>query len=90
VAGWNQRQQQNVHRIGHHDKRTKLVVAKFDASLQGIHNQARNGLLAKIHRTAVRPVQLAINPDKGVASRAFVRRRVMTGKEAAVQVPGNE
>jgi hypothetical protein len=33
---------------------------------------------------------LAIDPDKSLASRGFVRRREMTGQEAAVQVPGNE
>ena len=90
AAGWDQRQQQNVDLIGHHDVGAKLVVAEAGAPLHGSHDQARHGLLAKIHRTGTRPIQWAVNPDEGLASRAFVRRRVANGKQAAVEAPGDE
>src|ERR1017187_3359771 len=84
------RQQQHMDMVGHHHETGKLVMSECRPPMQGLHHQARDGLLAEEHGTSSSGVQLAVQPDESLAGRGFVVWREMVRTNAAVKVPGKK
>ena len=74
-----------MHMVGHDDKRAKLIMAEFYSLAQRIHHQLSDRILTKEHGPRSGFVELAIDPDEGLARRCLVRRRVQRRRKAAVQ-----
>jgi len=85
----NLRQQQRVDMVAHNHPSAQIVVANFDAALQGAHHNSSNILPAQVHRTESGGVQVAIHPDKRLPN-SDSRRRISIVWQAAIQVPGYE
>src|SRR5687767_9106343 len=76
--------------VGHNDERAEFVMAQFDTTKQRLDHQLGNGFLPEKQRARSSSVQLAVHPDKGLASRGEVRRRVLTPGKAAMQMKADK
>ena len=86
----DQRQQQDVDVIGHHNPGLKPVMSQFHPAPQRGHDGSGDRFLAQIKRSVPGRVEVAIHPHEGFA-RAEVRGwRIPGTRKASVQMPGNE
>jgi len=66
AARLHQRKQQDMDMIGHDHKRTELVMPEFDSTLDGIHHQSYNCVLAEEQWAPASGIQVAIDPNEGL------------------------
>ncbi len=82
-------QQECVDMVGHNRPSAQVVVAKFDATLQGVYDNAGNVLPAQVHWAKPSCIQVAIHPDKSLSgSESGGRISIMW--QAAFQMPSYE
>jgi hypothetical protein len=65
-------------------------LAQGGASVDGTDHQAGHGWQPEVYRATVGPVQVAVNPNERFTRGDFSRRGESAGREAAVEVPGDE
>ena len=82
-------QQKHVDVVGHNHPSPQVVVAKLDATSQGVYDNAGDVLPAQVHRADSGCIQVTIHPDKRFAGPES-GRRIPTARQAAVQMPGYE
>ena len=74
--------------IRHDHKRAKFVMTQLDAAQQGVNDQRSDRFLLKKSRPRLRPIEAPIDPDEGSPRRYVVWRRVLSLRQASVQMPG--
>ncbi len=89
-AGRHQRQQQNVHVVGHQNERAQMIMAEFHAASKRVDDQTGNGFLPQKQRAGRGRIQAPVHPHEGLTGGDLPRWRVHCSRKAAVQVPGHE
>jgi len=89
-GGADFRQQKNVDMIGHDHPSPKIVVPKLYATLEPCGYYLRNRVLAQVHRTGSRGIEVSVHPDKCLPGISGALRWVHGFVQASKQVPRHE